>query len=486
MDLHRATIDLSDPLAEAAQSVRRPIERPRDLFVGIERETPLLDGGSRTYVNLDNAATTPALREVVEAVNHFVEWQSSVHRGAGFKSHLSTEIYERCRRIVGEFFGADPDYHAVLFCANTTEAVNRLASTFQFDETQTVLTTIMEHHSNMLPWRGRNKVRYVPILNGSDRLDLGSLERELRERRGSVPLVSVTGASNVTGAIPPIREIARVAHEHGAYFLVDAAQLAAHRPIDMGSGDDPGRIDFLAFSGHKMYAPFGSGALIGPREFFESRPPCVVGGGAVETVTLDQVEWASVPDKGEAGTPNVLGAVAIAKAIRVLQGLGLRNVADHERKLTAAALARLSRIDGIELRGQGHEGPGRDRVGVIPLTAPKVPHALLASILSYEWGIGVRHGCFCAHPYVIKLLGLNEEEVRRHILKVQDGDLSQRPGFVRVSLGLYNTEKEIEYLAEALEQILTDGPRGRYEVDKATGEYRPVGFTYDVDSCFSI
>ena len=462
------------------------IGEARSWIAGLERQTPLLGGGARRYVNLDNAATTPPFRQALEAVHGFADWYASVHRGSGFKSSLSTELYGRCRRTVAEFVGADPDYHAAIFCSNTTDAINKLCGIYRLAPGERFLTTVMEHHSNMLPWRLAGPVDYVSIRRTDGALDIECLERKLREHQGRIRLVSVTGASNVTGTIPPLQEIARLAHRHGAQLLVDAAQLVAHRPIRMGSGADPERIDFLAFSAHKMYAPFGSGALIGPKEFFESQTPSVVGGGAVDVVTLNRVEWSLIPDRMEAGTPNLIGALALARAIQALDELGMENVARHERELTAKALRRLARVAGVKVYGDQDPELKRDRVGVIPLMSEKIHHALLAAVLGYEWGIGVRHGCFCAHPYVIDLLALKDEEVFRYIEEVRNGDRSKRPGFVRVSLGLYNTEEEIEYLAGALEHILAHGPRGRYAVDPSTGDRIPEGFSFDLDSHFPL
>jgi cysteine desulfurase/selenocysteine lyase len=289
-----------------------------ELFAGTECEIPLLNGQRRPYVNLDNAATTSPLQAVVDHVAGCADWYSSVHRGAGFKSLFSTHAHHRCRERVARFVGADPDYHAVIFCGNTTDAINRLCNSFSSQKKPLILTTVMEHHSNMLPWRYRGRVEHVKVKLPNGELDLEHLEEQLIRHHGEVCLVAVTGASNITGLIPPLKQIARMSHEHGALLLVDAAQLIAHRPIEMGRADDPERIDFLAFSGHKMYAPFGSGALVAPRDFFTDGPPGLMGGGAVDLVTLNDVLWAPLPDKEEAGTPNLIGICAMAKAMDVL------------------------------------------------------------------------------------------------------------------------------------------------------------------------
>jgi cysteine desulfurase/selenocysteine lyase len=457
----------------------------RDLFVGLDEEAPLFDGSRRTYVNLDNAATTPPFRAVIEHLNQCVQWYSSVHRGTGFKSLVSTHAFGRCRQRVSEFLGADPNYHAVVFCSNATDAINRLCCRMQLNGDDVVLATIIEHHSNLLPWRFQARMDHVKATWPDGSLDLDHLEERLRHHKGKVRLVAVTGASNVTGTLPPLREIARVVHEHGAQLLVDASQLVAHRRIVMGESSDPGRIDFLAFSGHKMYAPFGSGGLVGPRAFFEQGRPDFVGGGAIDLVTLDDVEWADLPDKEEAGTPNLIGICAMAKAAETLESLGMDNVAAHEKSLTRYALDRLGRTGGIRVFGTIDPADDEKRLGVIPLLAEGYTHGHLAAILGYEWGIGVRNGCFCAQPYVGHLLGISEEEFQRFLDASRNGQRGERPGFVRVSLALYNTEREIDYLAEALESILAHGPKGSYELDPKTHEYAPVGFSYDFDAACS-
>ncbi len=458
----------------------------RELFVGLDREVPLLDGSYRQYVNLDNAATTPPFRDVVNTINKFIDWYASVHRGTGYKSLLSTNVYNQCREIVAKFVGADPSYHTVIFCSNTTDAINRLCHCLHLEEDEFVLISMMEHHSNMLPWRICGNVDYIQTKLPDGSLDIEHLKTKLGEHKNKVKLVAITGASNITGYLPPIKEIAQIVHQSGAMLLVDAAQLIAHRPIKMGCPDDSDHIDFLAFSAHKMYAPFGSGALIGPTEFFEKRNPGYVGGGAVELVTLDEIVWTDVPEKEEAGSPNLIGVLALAKSIQILQDIGMENVAIHERNLTAKILQLLNDIPEIKIFGENDPTLKHDRVGVIPILLNKMEHSLLAAILGYEWGIGVRHGCFCAHPYIENLFQLNDEDLNQYAKRIQEGDRSNLPGFVRISLGLYNTTEEIEYLIYALKEIIKFGHKGKYTLNKYTGEYFPENFPDNMDSNFFI
>jgi selenocysteine lyase/cysteine desulfurase len=448
-------------------------EELRALFVGLEERVPLLDGRRQVYVNFDNAATTPPFLSVLDHVNHCARWYSSVHRGTGHKSLLSSRAFEECRGKAMRFVGADPSHHTVVFCGNSTDAINRLCCRFPLAEDELVLCTVAEHHSNMLPWRLHGRVEYVRAKSPCGMLDLDDLEAKLKTRAGRVRLVATTGASNITGLAMPIHEIARIAHAHGAMVLVDAAQLIAHRAINMSGSGPEDRIDFLAFSAHKMYAPFGGGGLFGPRDFFKSGAPAIAGGGAVDLVSLDEVEWSDVPDKEEAGTPNLIGICAAGWAMDKLTEIGMDTVARHERELTVHALRRLKELPEIRVFGGCEQMDETDRLGVIPIQSSRYPHALLAAILGYEWGIGVRNGCFCAHPYVMHLLGIDGAEFADYRDKLRRGDRSELPGFVRISFGLYNTIEEIDFLVEALKSIHKNGPAGEYELDKARGQYAP-------------
>jgi len=446
----------------------------RQFVVGVDKEVPLLGGRSARYVNLDNAATTPPLVPMLECQRQFFEWYASVHRGSGFKSLLSTYTYEKCRQQVADFVGADLSYHSVIFTQNATHALNKLASRLCPLPGQTVLTTEAEHHSNILPWRKAGcALLYADASAEDGALDMADLERKVRSANGRLKLVTVTGASNVTGILPPIRRIARLAHEHDAMIAIDGAQLVPHRPFQIGAPDDPERVDFLAFSGHKMYAPFGSGVLIGPKQVFQQGWPDMVGGGTVNAVTMDEVWWAAPPESDEAGTPNVLGAIALACAARLLETVGREELAEHERMLTRRALHALSRIEGLRFYGPADHDLRQDRLGVVTFNAERYDHAHLAAILGHEWGIGVRNGCFCAQPYVRKLLGVSAAQMDEIVGKLAAGDHASVPGMVRVSLAMYNTAEEIEYLAEALKSILSRGPRARYVLDKRYLDYVP-------------
>jgi selenocysteine lyase/cysteine desulfurase len=458
----------------------------RDLFVGLEAQTPLLDGTRRPYINLDNAASTPALKAVQAAVDDFLVYYSSVHRGTGFKSQLATHAYEEARQIVMAFVGADPAIHTCAFVKNTTEAVNKLARRFPFTaERDVVITSGMEHHSNDLPWRAVAHTVHV-ALTPDGRLNEADFDAQLQRYAGRVALVAITGASNVTGYLNPLHRLAEKAHAAGAQIMADCAQLAPHRQVDMHPPADPGHLDYVVISAHKMYAPFGTGALIGPRATFEHGDPDQRGGGTVEIVTLDSVVWAEPPDREEAGSPNTVGAVALAAAIRQLQKIGMAAVAQHEAELTEYALRRLPGVPGIRLFGATDPARAGERLGVLPLMLTNTPHFLAAAVLGYEFGIGVRSGCFCAHPYILHLLGLNEEqaaEVRRQMLA---GNRAEMPGLIRASFGLYNRIEDVDALVEALTRIAKGDYRGQYTQNRATGEFKPQGWAPDFKEYFAL
>ena len=457
---------------------RSLLKRPDLLFNGTAFKVPLPGGRTGRFVNFDHAATTPPLRPVIEHINRCAEWYSSVHRGAGYKSELTTLAYRNARETLGRFFGLDPDYHVLLFCGNTTYAVNRIAAHMCNGENgssdNVVLCSIMEHHSNLLPWLGtKMHVDHIRAKSPCGMFDLEHLEEQLKKYAGRVRLVCVTGASNITGLIPPIAEIATLAHEHGARVLVDAAQLVAHRPVQMGKAGTPSCIDFLTFSGHKMYAPFGSGGLIGPRDFFDHGDPFMKGGGAVDFVDFDRVEWTGLPNREEAGTPNVLGVFAMAKAAETLADIGMEAVARHENALMRSLLKGLQAIPEITVFGGCEKIDAMRRVAVLPLQSSRYPHAHLAAILGNEWGIGVRNGCFCAQPYTGHLLQVTREEREKHLGLMKQGDRGELPGFVRISIGLPNTEKDIARLLLALKTIHAKGPELSYRLNRNTGEYEP-------------
>ncbi|MCX6031168.1 MAG: aminotransferase class V-fold PLP-dependent enzyme [Chloroflexi bacterium] len=461
------------------------IDEIRQRVVGLDVKVPVLDGSRRPYVNFDNAATTPAFWDVIETLDLFLPWYSSVHRGSGFKSQISTRAYDDARAIVGRFFGADLASQVVIFGKNSSEVINKAARRIPIAPDDVVLVSLMEHHSNDLPWRAQAKTLHVEVKQDGQ-LDLDDLRRKFEEHRGHVKLLAITGASNVTGYITPIHELAELAHRHGAQILVDAAQLAPHRAITMLPPHDPGHIDFLAASAHKMYAPFGAGVLIGPRETFAKGAPDYSGGGTVEIVTEDDVYWTSPPERDEAGSPNLLGAVALAAACKALHEIGMERLAQHEADLTRYALTELSKIEGMEIYGDPDPARAESRLGVIPFNVKGLSHYLVAAVLGAEYAIGVRNGCFCAHPYVLRLLDIAEPIAWSWRKQVVAGVRAHLPGLIRVSFGCYNSHEEVDLLMSALSNIAAGEIAGDYEQDRATGTFRERTFQPEMDAYFKL
>ncbi|MBO5244793.1 MAG: aminotransferase class V-fold PLP-dependent enzyme [Selenomonadales bacterium] len=402
--------------------------------------------GKRITVNFDNAATTPPLHGVMERIFHFSEVYASVHRGAGYKSMISSDVYERGRAQLMRFVNADAEKYMLIYTKHTTEALNLLAHMMRerLDiEQDIILISEMEHLANYLPWRVSGQVDIVPV-DEAGRLRLDILEEMLKRYGGHVKLVCVSGASNVTGYVNSLGKIARIVHRYRAMLVVDGAQLAPHMRVDMAGQSAEDAIDFFAFSAHKMYAPFGCGALIGRKEILAEAHPMLVGGGVARLVTHTSIDWNDAPYRDEAGTPNVIGVTAWTEAIQILMECGWEEMAHREMCLMRLLLQGLRRIDGIRLYGGAADG-----VSLVSFTLDGVDHRMVSRILSYEDGIAVRSGMFCAHPYVTRLLGTDSEQLA-YAKQHRDASL---PGMVRVSLSFYNTEEEVERFLKLMRRI---------------------------------
>lgn len=419
----------------------------RRMVVGVDTPVPLKNGQLVTGINFDNAATTPPFKSVLKAVIMFSPWYSSIHRGTGYKSRFSAKIYEDARYETLKFVDADPNYYTAIFVKNTTEAINKLSYTLcKKTKKCMILSTSMEHHSNDLPWRDKYNIDYINI-NSDGTLSMEDLKLKLKKYENVVKLVTITGASNVTGAKNPIHDIAKLCHKNGVKILVDGAQLVPHCPVTMRNPGEPENIDFLVFSAHKMYAPFGTGVLIAPKEVFMNGAPDYAGGGTVKYVTHDYVGWDDPPEKEEAGSPNVIGAAALMASIRTLNNLGMKNIEEYEKKLTSYALNKLKEIPEVILYD---EVPIEHRVGIIPFNIKGISYNKTAELLSDIGGISTRCGCFCAQPYVQCLLRLSPKQVNNYI----NNPNVKRPGMVRISFGIYNTISEIDTFINVLKGII--------------------------------
>lgn len=418
----------------------------RYLFDGVDLTIKLSDGAYVTPICFDNGATTPPFKCVNKEIMKHMQMYGSIGRGKGPKSEYSTRVYEKCREYIKQYFNiAGDNKYTVIFTKNTTEGMNLLANTLINSKCDKVLTTRMEHHANDLPWRYTSNVIYVDV-DKEGKVNIGDIEDALINHKDEIKYVTITGASNVTGYVNPINDIARVAHKYGAKIIVDAAQLAPHREINMKGTGNNDSIDFLALSAHKMYAPYGSGVVIGLTEDLKNKEPFLKGGGAVDLVFDYDIYWSEPPSKFEAGTPNYLGAIALYTAMNKLKEIGFDKIQEHEELLKNRLLDGLEGMNRIVLYGTRE----CDRLGVVPFNIDGINYENVADRLSYIRGIGVRQGAFCAHTYVRRLLGISDEEAQA--LLSRD---CKAAGMIRASFGLYNTCQEVDEFLDTLDFMIS-------------------------------
>ncbi|MFJ3121440.1 aminotransferase class V-fold PLP-dependent enzyme [Streptomyces sp. NPDC086993] len=440
--------------AAADQSLCAPLP-----VLGKDVTVPLVTGGEVTYAALDYAASAPALQRVWDDVAAYAPYYGSVHRGAGYLSQLSTDLFENSRATVAEFLGCRAD-DQVIFTRSTTDSLNLLAAVVPADCQVFVYET--EHHASLLPWRDAR----VTYLNAprTPAQAVETLERALADRDPYGPaLVCVTGASNVTGELWPVKELAAAAHAHGARIVLDAAQLAPHHPVDIAELD----VDWVAFSGHKLYAPFGSGVLAGRSDWLQAAEPYLAGGGASRKVARRtdggvDVEWHSTAARHEAGSPNVIGVYSIASACKALTEAGFENLVAREQHLVGAVRAGLAGIPEVKVLSLfGDDAP---RVGVISFVVEGWNSSHFAAALSAEYGIGVRDGLFCAHPLVRTLLGSDPQEVGEcGAPEAEPGERSLNA--IRVSFGAGTPDEHIERFVRAVTELVSEGAQWKYRTE---------------------
>lgn len=427
-------------------------------LVGDTLPVPCADGTERPYLPFDAAGTTSALPQVLDAVEAFLPWYSSADHGVGYKAQASILAYESARLAALAFAGRGPDSGDVaVICQNTTEAIHQLAARLRLSSGDVVVTTVAEHHANLLPWSRVATCRYVEC-GREGTFEPGDVAAVL-DRRPVPRLLAITGASHVTGWLPPLPEIIAAAHHRGIPVLVDAAQLAPHRPL-------PAEADFLAWSGHKMYAPFGAGVLIGPRRVLAAGDPfpagrlSPAGGGAAPVPGLDDA-WTALPER-DAGSPNVIGAVALGAAIGALEGIGWPAIIGHDLRIAHLLRRGLAAIPGVRLRGPA---AGTEALPIVTFTVDGIPGALVAARLAVEDAIEVRHGCLSARPYLTRLLGPVPAEARGG---------GMLPDAVRASAGINTSEHDVARLLSALARLVSGEPPVRYRRDLSTGDFYPA------------
>ena len=394
----------------------------------IREDFPILDREvyGKPLIYLDNGATTQKPRQVVEAItDEYYSVNANVHRGVHFLSQQATELHEASRETVRRFINARSS-NEIVFTRGTTESINLLASSFadsQMKEGDEVIVSVMEHHSNIVPWQlqaaRKGIVLKVIPMNDRGELLLDEYEKLFSER---TKLVSFAHVSNVLGTVNPAKEMIATAHAHGVPVLIDGAQSVPHMKVDVQDLD----ADFFAFSGHKIYGPTGVGVLYGKEEWLDKLPPYQGGGEMIQSVSFEKTTFNELPFKFEAGTPDYIGTTALAKALDYVSAIGMEDIAAHEHELTLYAMQRLKEINGMRIFGEAEH-----KSSVISFLVGNIHHLDMGTLLD-RLGIAVRTGHHCAQPLMIRM-GIE--------------------GTVRASFGLYNTKEEIDMLAAGIERV---------------------------------
>lgn len=404
-----------------------------------------VDGKGRLVpINFDNAATTPPFKRVMKKVLETSEYYGSIARGDGQKSQLCSDLYEESREYILEYFNAPEDIYTAIFVGNTTDGLNKLSNILIDNKDDIVITTRMEHHSNDLPWRNKCDLKYAEV-DKNGRVKIEEIECLLDKYKERVKYVTITGASNVTGYVNDIKRVAKVAHKYGAKIIVDGAQLIPHKKISMTQEDVNENIDFLVFSGHKVYAPFGSGVIIGLREVFNEKEPSSLGGGTVQIVLDDRQLLLDTPERNEAGTPNLFGAISIAESLKQMDKIGFETIENNERELIAYLIKELKSFEKVILYGDNENIS--DRLGILVFNIEGMSYEKVGEYLSNIRAIGVRQGGFCSHPYTRRVLGIKDDDLQKYMSECGT------PGLVRVSLGVYNSKKEANIFLDTIEYI---------------------------------
>lgn len=463
-------------------------------FIGLATRYPLADGRVTRRHYLDSAASTLAMGCARQVADELLRHYANTHSQAHFSARIVNHAYDWAHAQVLRFVRADPARYTAFFAGSgCTAPLNRLARMLaaRRPEREVVLVSLMEHHANDLPHRQHaGTVVRIPLTGAPPALgalDLAALAQRLEQYRGRVNYVAVSAASNVTGIVNPVHDLAALAHAHGAWVVVDASQSLAHAPLALSdTGAAERELDVVVFSGHKLYAPGSPGAAVVRRALLEGSEPDEVGGGMVDDVTLAGYQvTARFPDREEAGTPNLIGAVQLGAALDVLQRVGMARIHAAEQRLLRRLLAELSAIPGV--RRYGDANPDRTpRLGTVAFNLSGLEHGLVAAVLNDYYNVAVRNGCFCAHPYVRELL---KPELWALDLDPDAGDaatlLAPWQGMVRASLGLYSTEEDIEALLAGVRELLArpDHYRARYEAD-ADGNFHHRTFRPPIHALF--
>jgi len=472
------------------------LEKIRADFIGVDTPYENVAGEFKRRIYLDSTASSLMLRPAAEITLEFLTHYSNTHSKLHHSAHISTSAYDWAHEKILSFLGADPEIYTCFFTgAGTTGGINRMARVFRDlnPDQDMAIISIMEHHSNDLPHRKHmRKVIHVPVENLNKNkmcISLPKLEEALKAGEGRINYVSMTAVSNVTGIINPIHDIARLAHKYGALVLIDGAQSVAHLPTKMFQSDDPdASIDAMVFSGHKTYTPGSPGVVIARKDHLSKIEPEEVGGGMVSRVLEDRyMIKEEFPDREEAGTPNIPGAIALATTIEILDRIGMQTLMEEEDKVLEGALQAMSKIPEIIVYG-GSDSKICPRAASISFNLQGLDHGLVAAALNDYFNIAVRNQCFCAHPYVKEMMS---DELSKDFGEIDFGNMSpefmRKAGMVRASFGLYSTVADVAELMEALKDIIDNSERYalEYEINE-DNDYVHKTYRPDHEAIFNI
>ena len=444
-------------------------------FIGKDTVYPTVDGKTSPRRYLDSAASTLMMAPAFEVSKSFLEHYASTHSKLHYAARGASEAFDWAHQTVLKFVGADNGEYSCYFGGSgATACFNRISTEFstQRPERKIVLVSEMEHHSNDLPHRAHSEVVHIPAMGEGPAyggIDVEVVRALINEHGENINYIAVTGASNVTGALTPIHQIAQLAHSVGAYVLVDASQMIAHAPVSMVNDTlEDADIDVLIFSGHKIYAPGSPGAVIARTHLLKDMAPCELGGGMVTDVYLEQYMLSDVlPDREEAGTPNIVGAITLGAVLEVLMRIGMDTIREKEIRMIDMLWEKLSVIDGVNLYGPAPSDV--PRTGTMTFNLKGFDHGLTAAALNDFHNIQVRNGCFCAHPYVREMLKreLWAMDIDPNALNAE-ADIERKRGMARASLGLYTTDEDLLALVDAIKDLIAR----KAEIHAS---YHPVG-----------
>ena len=474
------------------------LKKIQDDFIGLDTKYKLADGTISPRIYLDSTASTLMMGAAFRASKKFLNHYSNTHSLLHFSARISTKTYEWIHNKILDFVKADKNEYTSFFMGSgVTAGMNRVAKTLKRlrPERDIVLVSMMEHHSNDLPHRKHGgKVIHVPLEKNhqmAGKINTQILEKYLEKFSDRINYVSITGLSNVTGIINSINKIAKIVHKYNVYLIVDAAQMAAHVPIKMsGFNDKSKEIDVLLFSGHKTYAPGSPGVIIARKSFLSAIEPEDVGGGMVDKVYPDNYfVTKKFPDREEAGTPNILGAITLGASVHILDTIGMENILEEDENLIQYTMDELTKYKEIHIYGDT-DIKNCPRAGTISFNINGMDHGLVAAILNDYFNIAVRNECFCAHPYVQEMLSATHKK-ELDDCEFKDNNLSWKMepwmGMVRISFGIYNNKRDVDILISSIDQIIKNKKKyqEQYCIDN-NSDYKHINFKFSSDDFFSL